>query len=606
MNKSNADQDRNILLDMKTGTYMFMENGLYNEQVVCNYINLILMSTSEELDNFFKHKKKFLKYVIRKMYDTENNIYFNKILTKYYTQPESKILIFDLFEILNKEYVKNRETISIRDYVINKLFTNKNSKTRIRQMYEDNEFSIYKNNNTIPLSIKSNIEISNTTLLQTNCVDTILVILNIPELIMYIEEYLKTINVDTHKIYFNRILKIMKDLTTQSQKIKHKYNDQFTNDKDKIFYQNKINDINVIVLTKYILYNYECHTYNDKLRVEYILTTFNKFLLKIKNGFYFNYKNIDKYDIMYAYSLFFINNIIMIKKLIDNNIVDNTKLYEFINIIFNEEKNDNALLQAKINMIQVLINEDFIQIIRTNSTSFSKHIFKFLSNTNIIKFYMSTVGEIDTKLYFNKLLKTVNNICCIITELMHDEIDIKNIMVINGMYNLLSIVDVNLINLCYNYNIEIIFRDYIITIRNIYIVYNQLYETENLLDLKWLQCTEIIENNAILTGHILTEIINYRKKKIKKYNYTEDENILPEQIDPLTCNKIIEPILIPNNDMMHDITTIYYHIFDTKYKTNESTNPYTKMELTIEQLIEYNNNNINKIVEYKNKFMNGF
>jgi hypothetical protein len=95
------------------------------------------------------------------------------------------------------------------------------------------------------------------------------------------------------------------------------------------------------------------------------------------------------------------------------------------------------------------------------------------------------------------------------------------------------------------------------------------------------------------------ELINY----FDNFNFNEidyiDSNDLPDEFkDPILCIPIKDPIMIPNVQLIFDKTSIISQLYHDKI------NPYTREEMTVEQVEKYNSeDNIKKqIQQFKAKF----
>lgn len=119
--------------------------------------------------------------------------------------------------------------------------------------------------------------------------------------------------------------------------------------------------------------------------------------------------------------------------------------------------------------------------------------------------------------------------------------------------------------------------------------------------------TDIIKYmiNKINLNESLKSSLNNYLEQIKDNKYDDDEDSLPEQfIDPLSCSKIKQPVMIPDTNLIFDKSTIMTCL------RGDEKNPYNRRTLTIEDFEKYNETEqvkqkIRKFTEdlesYKNK-----
>ena len=94
----------------------------------------------------------------------------------------------------------------------------------------------------------------------------------------------------------------------------------------------------------------------------------------------------------------------------------------------------------------------------------------------------------------------------------------------------------------------------------------------------------------------LVEVVNDVYRRIEESLL--DVDVPDEFLDPIMSTQIKEPVFLPDTDVMMDKSVISTHLLSNK------TNPFTRGELTLDMLEEYNRREDvrKRIKEFQDKF----
>ena len=107
------------------------------------------------------------------------------------------------------------------------------------------------------------------------------------------------------------------------------------------------------------------------------------------------------------------------------------------------------------------------------------------------------------------------------------------------------------------------------------------------------------EISDIMDGHDDEDkIIRIIKKIISEKKVDKDSQIPDKFLDPLLMTKIVDPVAIPNVDLIFDRASILCQLYD------KEINPYTRETLTVQQFEQYNtlSHIIEKLKDFKTEY----
>lgn len=346
---------------------------------------------------------------------------------------------------------------------------------------------------------------------------------------------------------------------------------------------------------------------------------------------YTNYINYELNDILKLDKFEIINDMYII--------IDTYKIYykknllKIIKKVMNDENNNGLLRLKSLYMYMKIHKIDECEI------NLYEHILNIISEVNIIKLNNEiqeyNFTEFNNFMYALSFVLIKNN----------KKINKKNNSIKQGLYNMLSYISENILdqfinalsNSTNNYQeiyekIQIyldtcyyIFDAYINIIggMNYYIldeklitsielIYDKLIKSElilkiNKLEIKDALLTIIINRSLTIKDETkkinLKVLYNYIKNDIKNYKGSQEslDTYDEKYYDPILHKLIIDPIMIPLIDEIFDRSTIYLLMYESKFTNNKSIHPYTREELTFDELIEYNKKDdiVKKIKEFK-------
>jgi hypothetical protein len=551
----------------------FFKNEYKNEIVLSNYIVTILSA------NIFtpKHKQCLLNAIVMGIYNKIGNI--TKLVDYFFTHNKNKqLLLEEIFDYVNN-FPKNKSNFKqIRCNVLTYLFNSSNVIEIMKTFKEFKSELEYENKGIFQRAIDKNI------ILDT--IDNI-------ELIKYMNNILTMKNYTCD--YFVHLFEILIPLTK-----KYLFKHNSSKDMHLILYK-----LNLIVISKIIDYNIKIHTL-------YIFLFYKKYL---NNNLYENVelnKNEQtcKHTTCRYIGYWLKESINKFDMLLKNNKINTDEMSDFVKNIFKISDDDITLIKGKIDVIIFMHYDKILSNLKLNTSEFRTNYFRFIGDINLVKIFDDTVYDSFNNIWlvydYRILNVIVQAICRIVQELTYDNVIIQDYDIYNCMYNLLSYVDIKIFDNLLKIEDRYTVNSYCDTIYIIYLTYNKIFNSnpKSLLDRKWQQCN-IILNDAIdnFNQNNINNLIKQRKEKIKNKYILNDDITNDEFLDPLSCNLIIYPIKIPKCDDIFDKATIMYHIYETKYITGESTHPYTREKLTMDDIEAYNKNDdiVKEIAQFNTK-----
>ena len=569
--KQNLDDDIYITntINLISNNYYTLNYDLFIEDLIMTLddTNFVIMFINKLFDKLYQKTKIILQNMIKSILKKNNCI--NKLQNLFLLDCIDDTILFDIYKFNNKN--------------------DDNYLLLLEWIYEIGKIDIIN-------KLMDNLIIN---------LDNITYYVMFDIIISLIKFHKKLINTDFYVSYSKKLIIIMKIVISLFELTEIIRDILMFNQNDDIFFNEKI--IIIFDFYKNILQNRDI--YFDIIIYEQIIKLLN-FLVKINSNINNNYEIIDELiKLIYSSSLnihektqlfidisnFLLNDKInyipsnfikLINYYISNikfiswsNIDEKIIILENISKLLLEIKKKNELyfddfdnmiynilyLETEIfNMIKIILQTN---ILYTNYNLIKNTIYTFITILNIFNDILY--------IYFN--LCKENNIYY--GDLLH-----KNNLIINIYVNFFNNKDN--ISFITKYNTHILFRS--IMINKFMIVVDHIdYEKFPIYGLEFDMIINYYQNiNVNILLNFIDKINIIKDKCIKSNEFIEKYNNINDNIyiDNIFSIEIQDPIMIPKSEIFYEKSTMYLLLRETH------KNPYTREDLNLNDVIEYNKN----------------